>query len=673
MVYRPEIDGLRAVAVLSVILFHAGVPIFNGGYLGVDIFFVISGYLITGILLKELKLGNLSIINFYERRARRILPALTVIIITSTIFSWFLMTPSEFKLFSESVGTSAIFVSNFLFLAEVGYFSPDIDIQPLVHLWSLAVEEQFYLIFPLALWLVFRIGHIALSWVLVIALLGVSAFICYSFAPDYPDKIFFFSPARFWEILTGSVVALLLFGRSPWSNQVLSGIGLLAIFGAMFVNDVRTPFPSIHTVLAVGGTALILAFGGRGSAVARILTMKPCVGIGLISYSAYLWHQPLFAFARMRTMSEPSWLVMLALILFTFSLAFLTWKWVEKPFRFRSHPYYPTRKAVAFSFGVLTVVMFLFGVIGSITKGLPARLPEHVQKLSMAAHSDSNPYDYICQLELIENDHPLPGCLDYLVDGEIDVIFLGDSHSGAISYEAQNELLARGIGSYAVSSPGCPGLPGFEGAGAASLGRCNNYAINILNFARRKSINTLVITSRFPMSYHGVGFDNGEGGIERKRGGDDYRSETIPIIELNDFNRKKRVLSGITEQLDSLSLEFNIVLIGAIPEAGWKVPAMLARRALRGSDGLLSTSYDAYISRTKEINDAFDAVKNANLHKIDMSNVFCDLQLPGRCINELDGLSLYSDDDHLSNAGARLLAPKIADIVQTIMSNNVSN
>jgi hypothetical protein len=114
--------------------------------------------------------------------------------------------------------------------------------------------------------------------------------------------------------------------------------------------------------------------------------------------------------------------------------------------------------------------MFLFGVIGSITKGLPARLPEHVQKLSMAAHSDSNPYDYICQLELIENDHPLPGCLDYLVDGEIDVIFLGDSHSGAISYEAQNELLARGIGSYAVSSPGCPGLPGFEGAGAASLG-----------------------------------------------------------------------------------------------------------------------------------------------------------------------------------------------------------
>ena len=131
------------------------------------------------------------------------------------------------------------------------------------------------------------------------------------------------------------------------------------------------------------------------------------------------------------------------------------------------------------------------------------------------------------------------------------------------------------------------------------------------------------------------------------------------------------MLSGITEQLDSLSLEFNIVLIGAIPEAGWKVPAMLARIALRGSDGLLSTSYDAYISRTKEINDAFDAVKNSNLHKIYMSNVFCDLQLPGRCINDLDWLSLYSDDDHLSNAGARLLAPKIADIVQTIMSNNV--
>ena len=669
MKYRPEIDGLRAIAVLPVIFFHAGSPIWTGGFVGVDVFFVISGYLITAILLRELDQGKFSVINFYERRARRILPALAVVILTSILISWFLMTPSEFKLFSESVGTSAIFLSNFLFLAEVGYFSPDTDIQPLIHLWSLAVEEQFYLLFPLILWLTFRIGRIQLSWIVTLSIFVASAILCYNLASDYPDKIFFFSPARFWEILAGSAVALLLVGRSPWSNHVLSSLGLLAILGGMLLHDGRTPFPSIHTILAVGGTVLILAFGGRGSAAAKVLSLKPLVCIGLISYSAYLWHQPIFAFARMNEMGEPSWPIMVGLILMSLGLAFLTWKFVEKPFRSYQHPLYPKGITVAIIFGTLTAAMFLFGVVGSVTKGIPGRLPKHVQVLATAGPLDINPYNDKCELIAAEINHPVPGCLDYILNQKIDVVFLGDSHSGSISYEAQNELRRRGIGSYAISNPGCLGLPGFVGIHQQELGRCHRYATDIISFARNKEARVLIITSRSPLAYHGFGFDNREGGVERKRGGNDYIFKAVPSTGQSDFDRRKRVLEGIREQLSELTTEFDVILVGPIPEAGWKVPAMLARRALRGSEGILSTSYALYLNRTKDLRGAFATSTNARLHRLQMSEVLCDLQVPGRCLNELDGVSLYSDDDHLSNVGARLVAPKLANIVEKVLKN----
>ena len=669
MKYRPEIDGLRALAVLPVIFFHAGSPIWTGGYIGVDVFFVISGYLITGILLRELEDGRFSLLKFYERRARRILPALTMVILTSIAISWSLMTPSEFKLFAESVGTSAIFLSNFLFLAELGYFAPDTEIQPLVHLWSLAVEEQFYLVFPLILWLAFRLGNLSLSWIATLSLLIASAFLCYNIALDYPDKIFFFSPARFWEILAGSAVALLLVRRAPWSNHLLSVLGLAAILSAMLLNDGRSGFPSLHTNLAVIGTTFILAFGGQGSLVARILSLKPVVGIGLISYSAYLWHQPVFAFARMIEMGEPSSIMMMALILLSLGLAYMTWSWIERPFRSPQNRFYPSGLKITLLFGLLTVGMFTFGVIGSLTKGLPSRLPEHVQKIASSGPKDVNPYNASCELISADIQHPVSGCLDYVIDQKIDVIFIGDSHSGSISYEAQNELKARGIGSYAVSNPGCLGLPGFVGVGQSKLGRCHQYSIDMIDFAHKQEARILVLTSRSPLAYHGYGFDNGEGGLERKNGGNDYISNTTANSGQSDLDRRVRVLAGIEEQLRALTAEFDVIVIGPIPEAGWNVPAMLARRALRGSNGVLSTSYEAYLARTEELRKTFNAAANVRLHQLPMSEVVCDLQIQERCVNELNSTSLYSDDDHFSNAGARLLAPKLANWVEHILEN----
>ncbi len=668
MHYRPEVDGLRAVAVLPVMFFHAGFPAFSGGFVGVDVFFVISGYLITGILIDELGRGDYSILRFYERRARRILPALSLVILTTIPFVWAWMTPTEFKLFSESVGTAAIFLSNFLFLAELGYFAPDTELQPLVHLWSLAIEEQFYLLFPVILWLAYRLGRTRLALVVTGTLCLASLILCQSLIADYPEKNFFFSPSRFWEILAGALVALGLSGRVPPTSHVLSVAGLMAILAAMVVFNDTTPFPSIYTLLPVVGTMLVLVFGGNGSLAAQVLSVKAFVGIGLVSYSAYLWHQPLFAYARLRSQGEPSGPIMLGLILMSLVLAYATWRWVETPFRRRAHPDYPRTRTVVATFGTLGAAMFVFGVTGSLTKGIPGRLPEHVQALARA-EDDENPYLASCQFIDGSAVHPVPACMDYAPEGKIEVILMGDSHSGAVSYEFQNELRRRGISSYAVSEAGCMGLQRFVSPGGTGPGRCDFYAQGMLDFARERGARVLVITSRFPLYYHGRGFDNGEGGRERVGRRDvDYVSETVPRLGTSDAERRARVLRGYTEELLLLMAEFDVVLVDPIPEAGWNVPATMARRAIINAEGVLSTPNQAYVDRTRDVLNAFDAASGARLHRVRMDDVFCDTQVPGRCINEWNGVPLYSDDDHLSNAGSRLLAPFVADAVQRALA-----
>lgn len=670
MNYRPEVDGLRAVAVLPVMLFHAGFSWFSGGFVGVDVFFVISGYLITGILIKELSEGRYSIINFYERRARRILPALTLIVLLCIPFAWMWMTPTEFKLFTESVGTVAIFLSNFLFLAELGYFASDSEFQPLIHTWSLAIEEQFYVLYPIILWAAYRFGKTRLALWVTGLLCIVSLVLCQILIADYPAKNFFFSPSRFWEILVGSLVALIFMRSGPRANNILAIIGLAMICAAIVFYDELTPFPSYYTLLPVLGTALVLAFGAAGTWVARLLSLAPFVWVGLISYSAYLWHQPLFAFTRLRTLGEPSPGVMMILILLSLGLAYCSWRWIETPFRKKGAGYYPSRRMVFSAFGLIGLAMFAFGVVGSIQKGMPWRLPEHVQALAKS-EDDLNPYLPICQTVSGTIAHPVAGCMDYAIGGKTEVLFIGDSHSGAASYEFQNELKARGISSYAVSVAGCIGLPGFFDSRAGGPGRCDEYVRGMLEFGRQNGARAVVITSRFPMYYHSFGFDNGEGGLERRRGWMvDYQSPAVPRTDTSNAARQVRVLAGYREQPKLLSQDLKVILMDPIPEAGWNVPAMLARRAMVGRDDKpLSTSYAAYLERNKEVFAAFDDAERAGAYRVNAAELFCNTPIPGRCINELDGVSLYSDDDHLTNAGARLLAPMVADIVEAALAD----
>jgi peptidoglycan/LPS O-acetylase OafA/YrhL len=369
MLYRPEINGLRSFAVLPVIFFHAGFSLFSGGYVGVDVFFVISGFLITTIILEEMRVGRFSIINFYERRARRILPALFFVMLVSIPFAWALLSPSDLQDFAQSLVAIALFGSNFLFWQESGYFDTAAELKPMLHTWSLAVEEQYYVLFPLLILAAWRLGTKRLA-ALIAAIGAVSLLIAEIQVRTQPATAFFLLPARTWQLLMGSMVAFVvvywhrypgLIDHNRLLGEVLGAVGLIMIIWATFLFDEHTPFPGIMALVPTLGTALVLLFSSSRTFVGRVLAFGPLVGVGLISYSAYLWHQPIFAFTRHAFPGDvPGW-VMLLLSAITLGLAYLSWRFVEQPFRARS---FIGRRAIFAASGLGIVAFMSLGTAG---------------------------------------------------------------------------------------------------------------------------------------------------------------------------------------------------------------------------------------------------------------------------------------------------------------------
>lgn len=418
---------------MPVILFHAGFERFSGGFVGVDVFFVISGYLITTIIISEIADGKFSIVNFYERRARRILPALFFVMATCLPFAWLWLTPSDLKDFGQSLVAVSTFSSNILFWRESGYFATASELKPLLHTWSLAVEEQYYILFPIFLMLIWRLG---IKWVLII--LSIVFLFSLGFAQwgsyNSPYATFFLLPTRCWELLIGALAALYLkhnnYLESHLLNQALSLAGAGMIVYSIFKFDQTTPFPSFYTLMPTIGAGLLILCAVPKTFVHKMLSLEIFVGIGLISYSAYLWHQPLLAFARHRTYLDTSDLLVTFLCLSSLILAYLSWRYVEAPFR--NKKLFP-KKAV-FLFSIIGTLFFVcIGVFIHINEGFTQRVPSKLDIETMKY----SPLRGKC--------HNVEEPCEYFGDNVSWATF-GDSHVVELSYALAEYLEADNIG-----------------------------------------------------------------------------------------------------------------------------------------------------------------------------------------------------------------------------------
>ena len=424
MKYRPEIDGLRALAVVPVILFHAGFELFSGGFVGVDVFFVISGYLITTIIIEDIETNRFSLLNFYERRVRRIFPVLFFVMLACIPFAWMWMLSDQMKSFSQSLIAASLFAANILFWRESGYFSASAQEKPLLHTWSLAVEEQYYLLFPIFLSLAWRFGKSRVFWVIVVMAL-VSLLLSEIGWRNQPIANFYFAPTRAWEILSGSIAAFIVQKRGVQRNDALSLFGLTAITFAIFTYDEKVPFPSVYTLVPVLGVVLLVLFADKETIAAKLLSTKALVGMGLISYSAYLWHQPIFAFARIFYGQVPPGVFPILCIVVIF-LSYFSWRFIEKPFRKKKSA---SSLKVLMSSTFLASTFIIFGISGYFLQGFSARITyaESNESLkAIAAVWDFRDYPPHRLIYEAKNGYMSVGETKH---NNLSTIFIGDSHA----------------------------------------------------------------------------------------------------------------------------------------------------------------------------------------------------------------------------------------------------
>ncbi|TIO29587.1 acyltransferase family protein [Mesorhizobium sp.] len=642
MKYRREIDGLRTIAVLPVILFHAGVPSFTGGFVGVDVFFVISGYLITSLIMADEVAGRFSIVNFYERRARRILPALFLMLLLTMPFAVWLMLPSDLNSYWESVVSVLTFTANFHFWHASGYFGGEAEMKPLLHTWSLAVEEQFYVFFPLVLVLVDRLNR---RLVLPALLLGtvVSLALAAYLVPLKPTPAFYLLPTRAWELFIGAMLSFAPPPKRGRPGDALGLVGLAMILYAVVAFGEGTPVPSLPMLVPTLGTALVLHFARAGTPTGRLLGLPLLVGLGLVSYSAYLFHQPMFAFARLYAATQPPLAVMCLLGLLAVLAGYLSWRYVERPFRDRRMT--SPRQILAFSVAAGCVLL----AVGLVAP----RLPLKVLPPQLAGDSVKRFDSGVCYFRNTMSEAGLQRCLATLP--ERWVLLAGDSHAQTLSLPLREQLAASGIGLVSFEAPGClPIAATKQIAPGAQPYPCEEYSRQLRNYLDSDPGREVVILARWPHYLSGRPFDNGEGGVEAGTDGDirvvDAAGRIVPGADLVDH---------VADELRYVSTEARLILVGPVPEAGWDVPRRVAAELRLGRTGPVSTPAALVEQRIELFRKVVNKLDKAGVTVVYPSDLVCDRQLPGRCINSIDGHTFYFDNDHPSYYYARMIARQV--------------
>ncbi|MGJ8585691.1 MAG: acyltransferase family protein [Marinosulfonomonas sp.] len=651
MKYRSDIDGLRTIAVLPVLFYHAGLG-FPGGFVGVDVFFVISGYLITLLIASEISEGNFTILNFYERRARRIFPALFAMMAATLLAAAVIMIPVDLMDFGQSIMSTTLFAGNIWFYAQLGYFNEASELQPLLHTWSLGVEEQYYIVFPLLLIALNRYGALkrVFAWVLVLAIISFAAAV-YTL-PNDPDAAFYLPHLRAWELLIGSLLGLSVwrgivrpFRTHLFVTNLLSLAGLVAIAWPVLAYGPETAFPGLAALPPCLGAALLIATGNNPDSIgAKLLSLRPMVFVGKLSYSLYLWHWPFISLAFYMVGPLSPALGVGCLIVSSFA-AYLSWRYIEQPFRNKDTV---GRRAIFASSIVGMASMLCVGLIFWQSSGFPKRMgPEFVQLAKPKFHVHNRKECYkITPTRAAAGDV----CLRGAKEKAASFLLLGDSHADSLSpaiFAAAKQLKLSG---YQYTGPGSVLFPGVY-----RLGKPHPQSVTALQkfLDERPSVKTLIITQFWLHIFTGYTYRH-SGTImadaDYDGSGTAYNPTAIKhgltrlaalfpdrkIILLDDIptGRKMDIRSGLR------LMRFNLV-----PVEGMPVSEYQAQKAL----------YEPYLI---EIANAVDNIEYWPFFDAVCNDEFCPL---------FDGdVLLYSNGDHISWKGALRLTDQAVDLLSTL-------
>ena len=646
--YRPDLDALRAIAVIGVVLFHVGLTQASGGFVGVDVFFVISGFLITRLIITDLERGTFSFLQFYQRRIRRIFPALMLMLLVCSIACTWLLLPDDLRRYGQSTAAAALSASNVWFWMKTNYFDGPALFKPLLHTWSLAVEEQFYLFFPLFLRCIWPFGRM---WVpLILATCAALSFAaCVAIMRSDPSAAFYLTPFRAWELLMGGLLAtgaVPLIARVAW-REAAAAVGLAMILIAVLTYSELTDFPGTAALLPCLGTALIIHAGSSGPcSVSKALAIKPLVSVGLISYSLYLWHWPIIVLARYLTIDELHWPSATVLVAASLATATLSYHLVEEPFRAARGQ----RPSIILAAGAaVTMAATAIGLIIYAGHGWPGRFAADVTRLENYRTSE-NPNEDKC-LKVGLQLAPRSPCT--IGDPAKASVFLwGDSHAG-VMYGALSTIAKQGPSTVYAATSRCPPLLGLGTDDACVRGNDRR-----LQYVRaHPQIRTVILAARWSLYLEGRAVDIGP----------DETNGNTPILQWPNGQRIERfspaARAAFTFSLDRLvdalvAAGKKVILVYPVPELGYDVPSRAARMRAAGEDPAdFTVATSVYFHRQDHAIDILNGLgQRPGLTRIYPERVLCPAN---RCLSVLHETPLYYDSHHLSMPGSRLLVPQL--------------
>ncbi len=628
--YRPEVNGLRGIAVLGAVFYHAEIilgtfRIFPGGFLGVDVFIVISGYLMTAIISKEYKATNsFSFVNYYKRRIRRLLPALLVVIFFTSIASYFIFLPSLFEDFIKSVFASIFFFSNFFFhYSGQAYGAQVLSEIPLLHTWSLSLEEQFYIVYPaILLGLVIYLKK-RIELILIIGIL-LSVIFASIITVNHQSFNYYMLPSRAWEFLFGALLGVKLdqinSNENKKSKEVLALIGFIVLLLSFAFFDDSNFHPSYLTLIPVTATYLIIQNASKDSLINKVLSLPALIFIGLISYSFYLWHHPIFSFAKILDIGQESILIKTLIIFISILLGFITYKFIEKPFRNEGEKVFSLGKISLLSSSIVIILITLNFSINFQKDNHPKIAQDLYKKTWFTTKQYFKPCfqrkTFFCSFN---DDEKNP-----------TVFLVGDSIMASIQEDLKTKLLKKDINFIPMTNAGCDFLEIADGTA------CNK---KIFNNRLKKIDEKLGSTIIFHLNYY-------------QAKDDDIFFDEFFLEKINYYLEK----------------DYKIILIYPIPYLDENVSMEIEKKIVdkKNKIDFVNIDLQRFLKESKKIFTLLDTLNHENIYKIYPHKKFCNTQLTGKCVGNTQNEIYYIDKLHLSNEGSKLINVDLIKIIDKI-------